>query len=239
MGGRVVYQGRDLEAMGFAVNYHRWILEVFSPHLGERLVEVGAGAGSFSELLLERPIKSLSAVEPSAEMFPLLEARLGAVPTSAEVTTYNALFREAAGEIKRGLPDSIIYVNVLEHIEDDEGELAAAWAALRPGGKLFIFVPAFPWLYGGFDRAVGHVRRYGKAELEGKCRRAGFRIILSRYFDLAGVVPWWVRYRLFKSSSLDAASVRLYDRLAVNILKVLESKVSPPFGKNIILVAER
>ena len=102
-----------------------------------------------------------------------------------------------------------------------------------------MFVPALRWLYGDFDERVGHYRRYSKAELEGKCRRAGFRPILSSYFDCAGVIPWWIKYRLFKSDTLGAGAVRLYDRHFVPAVKRLESIFAPPLGKNLILVAEK
>lgn len=239
MSESITYQGTDLEAMSFAENYHRWILEKFAPYLGPRVVEVGAGTGSFSELLLERPLEMLALVEPSAEMHERLAARMRQRADSPPVKTYNALFRRTAAELRARLPDSVIYVNVLEHVRDDEDELAAVRQTLGAGGRLFVFVPALRWLYGDFDERVGHYRRYSKAELEGKCRRAGFRPILSSYFDCAGVIPWWIKYRLLKSDTLGAGAVRLYDRHVVPAVKRLESIFAPPLGKNLILVAEK
>lgn len=241
MQASVVYRGRDLEAMSFADRYHRWILQDFKPHMGSRLVEVGAGAGSFSELLMEMRPRSLTLVEPSAEMYALLEKRVGGRERGGvEVVTHHALFRQVAAEIGgRQRPDSIIYVNVLEHIDDDEGELEAVYRTLAPGGRAFIFVPALRWLFGGFDREVGHVRRYAKAELEDKCARAGFRVVLSKYFDALGVVPWWVKYRLLKSDKMEPRAVALYDKYFVPVTKAAESWVRPPIGKNILLVAQK
>ena len=240
VGDTLVYPGRDLEAMAFAEKYHRWILQDFKPYMGARLVEVGAGTGSFSELLRELRPESLTLVEPSAEMHDRLRERVGGASRGVCVTTYNAFFRSVAGEIESTQrPDSIIYVNVLEHIADDEGELREVHRTLGPGGRVFIFVPAFQWLFGKFDERVGHVRRYTRAELERKCVAAGFRVLASRYFDLAGVVPWWLKYRLFKSDSLDARTVGLYDRFAVPLTRAAESLIKPPIGKNIILIAER
>ncbi len=233
------YAGKDLEAMSFAENYHRWILDIFQPHLGSRLVEVGAGTGAFSELILERRPASLSLVEPS-EMYRILTQRLAAMRTETEVKTYNSIFSRVAPEIAAaGRPDSIIYVNVLEHVPDDGAELRAVHRALAPGGRVFIFVPAFQWLYGGFDRRVAHVRRYTRPELERKCAAAGFRVLKSVYFDLAGVAPWWVKYRLLKSDSMEPGLVKLYDRCVVPFVKVAERIVPPPLGKNILLVAEK
>lgn len=240
MGEHVIYPGRDLEAMAFAQKYHRWILETFKPHLGQRLVEVGAGAGSFSEMLLELPSESFSLVEPSKEMYALLASHVGGLQTGARIKTYNSIFSSVAEEIKTSQqPDSIIYVNVLEHIEDDEAELRMIHSTLEKGGRAFIFVPALRWLFGKFDESIGHFRRYTKRDLEEKCLRAGFKIISSRYFDVMGVAPWWLKYRLLRSSSMEPRAVELYDKYFVPLTKAAERRIKPPLGKNIILVAEK
>ena len=232
------YAGKDLEAMSFAVNYHRWILSLFKPYLGERVVEVGAGTGSFSELLLEQRLQSLSLVEPSVEMYQQLCRRMEEV--SAPVKTYNDIFENVADRIRANeRPDSIIYINVLEHIADDVHELSVINQTLAAGGRLLIFVPAFRWLYGSYDRQINHFRRYTRSELEQKCVAAGFRVIASRYFDLLGVLPWWVKYRLLQSKNMEPGAVKFYDQRVVPIAKSLESRVTPPLGKNVLLVAER
>jgi SAM-dependent methyltransferase len=236
----ISYEGTDLESMSFALNYHRWILELFAPYMGSRLVEVGAGTGSFSELILERGPESLTLVEPSREMYPILEGRARGWAAGADVETRNDVFPAVADEVRlRRRPDSVIYVNVLEHVPDDEAELRAVYRTLAPGGRLFVFVPAFQWLYGGFDRRVAHVRRYTRPELEAKCAAAGFKVLRSVYFDFAGVAPWWVKYRLLKSDSMEPWLVKLYDRCVVPFVKVAERIAPPPLGKNILLVAEK
>jgi SAM-dependent methyltransferase len=236
----LVYIGKDLEAMSFAKNYHEWILSVFSKYLGGRIVEVGAGSGSFSELLLERSPESLDLVEPSADMFQLLEQRLQQVQRPTNINFHNATFVRVADELRNSRrPDSILYVNVLEHIEDDTGELQRVYQTLEPRGRLFIFVPAFEWLLGGFDKKIGHFRRYTRSELQKKTETAGFKVIESRYFDFIGVFPWWVKYRLLKSDSLQPGAVKLYDQVAVPICRVLEGLVRPPMGKNLLLIAEK
>jgi len=234
------YAGKDLEAMSFAVNYHRWILSIFDPFLGRRIVEVGAGTGSFSELLLERQLEALSLVEPSTEMYQQLCGRMDHLKPGLAVKTYNGIFQQVATQIRLSeRPDSIIYVNVLEHIEDDVAELGIIHDALESGGRLFIFVPALQWLHGSFDRQLNHFRRYSKTEIETKCANAGFRMITSRYFDLVGVLPWWVKYRLLQSNTMEEGAVRFYDRRVVPIVKSLESRLTPPLGKNVLLIAEK
>ena len=240
MSESVGYVGKDLEAMSFAVNYHRWILAMFAPYLGTRVVEVGAGTGSFSEMLLERRPRSLSLVEPSPSMFEQLSRRLQESHDAVDLQLYNETFDRVAAQIRsRQQPDSIVYVNVLEHTADDETEIRVISETLGPGGRVFIFVPALSWLYGSFDREINHYRRYSRRELERKCRAAGFRVLVSRYFDLPGVLPWWLKYRVLQSRKMEPRAVRFYDRAVVPIAKRLEALVAPPLGKNILLVAEK
>jgi SAM-dependent methyltransferase len=230
---RLQYFGKDLEAMSFAVEYHRWIAREFDPYLGANVAEVGAGTGNFSALLLERAgLGHLAAFEPSANMFPLLEQRLAGAP---RVTLHQAYFGARAAALGPRF-DSICYVNVLEHIEDDAAELAAASSALKPGGHLLLFVPALPFLYSELDRDLGHFRRYRKPDLERLVSAAGLEIRRSKYFDLPGILPWYLAFVLLRRP-LTAGGVSLYDRLVVPIARRIESALPPPVGKNLLLVA--
>ena len=235
------YPGRELEAMAAASNYHRWILETFRPYLGQHLVEVGAGIGSFSELILKHHrCETLSLVEPANGMYDELATRARQLSSSTRVETYHSTFAKAAPLIQAAQPpDSIIYVNVLEHIEDDQRELEIISQTLSEHGRAFVFVPALQWLYGAFDKRVGHFRRYRKRQLEEKLRRAGFRNVFSTYFDSPGIVPWWVKYCLMKSVTMSPGSVKLYDQLVVPATRRIEALVSPPIGKNVIVIAEK
>ncbi len=229
------YTGRELEAMDFARNYHRWILDAFRPHLGGVVAEVGAGTGSFSELLLaEARPRHLHAVEPSANLFPHLKAHLGARP---DVTLHHAYFADAAPGL-RGSLGAVVYVNVMEHVPDDAAEARLAYEALAPGGALCLFSPALRWLYSPFDRKLGHYRRYHKADLRALAEGAGFRVETLRYFDAAGIAPWYVAFVLLRQT-LGAGQVRWYDRLIVPVARRLEALGEPPLGKNLLLVARK
>ena len=235
----VEYPGRDLEAMSFAVNYHKWILSEFRSFLGKRIVEVGAGTGSFSELLAVENIESLTLIEPS-QMFDVLSGRSLGCDHGIEINMEKGLFAQVCEKVaKRDEPDSIIYVNVLEHVEDDLTELILMRETLVSGGRGFIFVPALMSLYGKFDERIGHFRRYSKREIEQKCERAGFKVILSKYFDFVGIISGWVKYKLLGSDSLGSSAVTLYDRYAVPVTRMFESAIRPPIGKNILVVCER
>jgi 2-polyprenyl-3-methyl-5-hydroxy-6-metoxy-1,4-benzoquinol methylase len=237
MSKKVVYVGKDLEAMSFAVNYHKWILEEFRPFLGKKLVEVGAGTGSFSEMLIEENPHNLALVEPS-EMFKFLERNISQIETAARVNYYNSIFSETAHQLNEK-PDTILYVNVLEHIEDDCGELAKVYETLETGGHCLIFVPALMSLYGAFDEKVGHFRRYTKNELEEKAKAAGFSVVKSKYFDFVGIFPWYIKYKILKSDSLKSGAVTAYDKFAVPLTKQFERLINFPLGKNILTILKK
>lgn len=231
------YEGTDLEAMGFAENYHRWIIGDVQNYLGKRVLEVGSGSGSFSKLLLETDLEFLLAIEPSGAMFEQLKAEIGRDPSDGRVQFLNGSLHQVSDGLAAGTFDSVLYINVLEHIEDDLAELARARPLLRQGGALIIYVPALPGLFGPFDKRVGHHRRYTDERLSDLVAEAGFRIISSTYRDLAGVVPWWFQARVLKSEALSPGSVRLYDKL-IPLVRLIDRITGPPVGKNLLLVAE-
>ena len=229
------YVGKDLEAMSFANNYHRWIIERFRPYLRGRVAEVGAGSGNFSRLLLECMAEiRLISFEPSLNMYKKHQAALGKEPRLLGI---NASFGERAHEFA-GAFDAMLYVNVLEHIEDHHAELKMAKSALKPGGHLCIFVPALPILFSEFDASIGHFRRYTKHGLTELVVSAGFHITKIRYMDIAGILPWYLVFVLMKRK-ITGGNVSLYDKIVIPTMRPIENFIPMPIGKNLILVAEK
>jgi SAM-dependent methyltransferase len=226
------YPGRDLEAMSFALNYHRWIVAQFVPYLGDTIAEVGAGSGSVSKLLLQQNVKQLFAFEPSDNMFRVLANEL---KQETRAKAINDFFHPRHGKQRF---DAVAYINVLEHIEDDRIELANAFEALRTNGHLLLFVPALAWLYSEHDKEIGHFRRYTKSGLASLVEQAGFTIVKARYFDVVGILPWYVNFVLLRNS-IGGRSVALYDRLVVPLMRNIETAIPPPIGKNVLLVGRK
>src|SRR5262245_46876553 len=180
------YPGRELDAMSLATNYRRWILEWFKPFLGRHILEVGAGAGSFSEMLLQHNPQSMTILEPSTNLYPSLSDRMAALDPAGIAKVKQSTLCDAisSGVAQMNRPDTVVYINVLEHIENDEAELKKICSILLPAGRVLIFVPAHRFLMSRMDYEVGHFRRYSMNELQSKCSAAGFRIVLARYFDV-------------------------------------------------------
>jgi hypothetical protein len=136
--------------------------------------------------------------------------------------------------------DSIVYVNVLEHILDDAAEMRTAFDLVAPGGSLGVFVPAMSRLYGTLDYKSGHHRRYDKARLREVIAGAGFEIVDLRYLEVAGVFPYWLMYRVLHRQSLSSMSSGVFDRVVVPTSKFLQRVVpNPPLGKNLLAIARR
>ena len=228
------YEGRDLEAMSFAKNYYQWLEGFFAPYFRGRGIEVGAGSGNFTEMLLVHDFTSLVALEPSETMFALLKERFSGNP---KVTARNSTLSKICTEFSASF-DTVVYINVLEHIENDGEEMAYANQILKKGGHLCIFVPALPWLYSSFDKSVGHYRRYYKRDVERLLESKGFEIVQSSYFDIAGILPWLIFFTL-GGLTLSGGKTKAYDRYIVPIMSRIEAYLPIPMGKNIIVVAQK
>jgi SAM-dependent methyltransferase len=228
------YVSNELDALAEAKNYYRWVNGQFAPFIGKRVIEVGAGIGTFAQSLLDHvPVSELVLVEPSENLFPILQQRFA---LEARVTVLHGYFRShAIGE----MADSIVLVNVLEHIGEDQTFLHDAYAALAPGGTLLLLVPALPQIYGTLDQAFGHYRRYTKTTLSGKLQAAGFAIHRLAYVNMLGIAGWFVTGRVLRRMTLEARYVRWYDQWVIPWMSKLEERWEPPCGQSLIVVARK
>lgn len=228
-----VYSGTELDAMAEAGNYCRWIMHYFGPFLGRRIAEIGAGTGTFSELLLKsKETERLVLFEAADNLFPQLSRRF----SDQRVRLHNSTFEPRL----LGEPvDSIVLVNVLEHVSDDDALLLQIYRSLRVGGSLLLFVPALEWNYGSLDKAFEHHRRYGKQGLNRKLRSAGFQIERMRYVNIMGVASWFIAGNVLRQTTLRPAQVRWYDRWIIPWSFKLEELCEPPLGQSLLAIAQK
>jgi SAM-dependent methyltransferase len=220
----------SLDRMARAHRYNAWLLERARPFMGEHVLDVGAGIGTFTALLAAEG-RSVVALEPDPEYAEFLRARFA---NGANVAVVEA----DATEADLGEPfDSVICFNVLEHITDHAAALARFRDTLRPGGRLLLLVPAHPALYGAIDRVVGHERRYTIDGLRRLLEQARLVPELVRYVNPVGAVGWFVVSRVAKTEVVPARPLRLYDRF-VPILRALD-RAHLPFGLSVWAVARR
>ena len=126
----------------------------------------------------------------------------------------------------------------MKHIENDEKEPGYAHSVLKKGGHILIFAPVLSYLYNVFDRKVGHYRRHHKNNLTTLTKQEGFNIIDVKYFDFVGILPWYIAFVLLEKTLIED-KVSLYDTLVVPILRKIEGIITPPIGKNILLIAQK
>lgn len=215
-----------------ASNYRRALIAAFRPHLHGRILEAGAGIGQMTrELLTVDTIGELVSLEPEARFAERLRAFRPA----------RNVFEGVSADLPQDEPwDAVVSINVLEHIEDDEGELARYRHMLAPrGGHLCLFVPARPELHSDMDRDLGHHRRYTKRELRRKLSEAGFRSATLQYYNLTGYFAWLLLFRLLRRRKFSRLSVRLFDKVFFPPAHWFETRVCPPpFGQNLLAIAQ-
>jgi SAM-dependent methyltransferase len=227
----------DLERLGTARHFFGWVLDEFDPYLKGRVLEVGAGLGMITRNLVDRyPDVSIVALEPAENVFPDLESFAALEP---RVTAHRRTLADHQPAPDERF-DAVIYLNVLEHIDDDAGELRLAARALRPGGALLVFGPALGWLYSELDYRAGHYRRYSVRQLRRLVTEAGLELVSVRYFDILGVPPYLLVYKLLRHDDITGSTLWGYDRVVVPISRSLQRVLRhPPLGKNVILIARK
>lgn len=230
--------GEDLWALRRLAEARRlqdWMFSVVAPSGPGPMLEIGAGIGTFSRLLLEAGASSLLLVEPEPACIAELSRLFAA---DARVELVDELLPESP--TLRARPSAYRYAlcqNVLEHIDDDVGALAAVVDALEPGGELAVLVPAHPFLFGRLDRKFGHHRRYTRAALRDLIRNAGAELTSLRSFNALGVPGWWLAGH---TELLDITErwVRTYEVL-IRLGRPVEDRLRPPLGLSLVARARK
>jgi SAM-dependent methyltransferase len=217
--------------MSRAPNYFAWQSRLVLPHVGRRVVEVGCGIGNFTGMLLDRDLVVAIDVEPAC-----VQRLRERYPGWANL---HVLVCNDVANLGPFAPDSIVCLNVLEHVEDDTAMLRAMASILQPGGNIVLLVPAFAALYGPIDRKLGHYRRYTRRPLLSLAERCGLRVRRMRYVNALGALGWWWNARVFRRERQSAAQIEVFDRLVAPLMSRVEEVVEPPFGQSLLAVLEK
>lgn len=220
-----------LERMAAAPGYNRWMFDRLRPWLGRRVLEIGAGIGNMSAFLVDRERIVLTDTEPY--YIDRLRARFAGRP---HVAVAELRLPGVAPRLVAERFDTVVCLNVLEHIEDDRASLSAMRDLLQPGGRLVLLVPALRVLYGTLDEALGHFRRYAPDEVTEKLGAVGFRVRHLEYFNLAGVPGWWLTGRVLRRRLIPTGALRWYEALVP--LFRLERLLPWRIGQSLIAIGE-
>lgn len=227
--GDSALQSGTLESLASAKNYHAWLTALALPYLGEHPLELGSGLGDYAQAWLEAGVPRLTVTDLDPSRSAVLQSRFER-ESRIEVRTLDILDPPPAQY------SSLVAFNVLEHIEDHVGALRASQRLVVPGGAVIMFVPAFMFAMGRFDRSVGHYRRYTKRTLQAAYEAAGLEMETIRYVNAPGLIAWFLAVRLLRMTPGDSVPLRLWDRTITRAARAFERRVAPPFGQSIFAV---
>ena len=227
-----------LEVTQLARNYNQWVLKKVSPYLKGTILEAGAGIGTFAQLLLKNNHKNLVLGEIDQTYLKQLRRQFGHLSgikvSKLDISSSRSMSKQKSVK-------TILSINTLEHIKDDQQAITNLSGSLTKGGHLIIFVPAFQMLFSHWDRSIGHFRRYSKSDLKTKLKQAGLRPIKSFYVNLPGFFGWGLN-KLFKNTPKNKSvqkQILIFDRFILPWWSKIEDYLNLPVGQSLIMVAKK
>ena len=219
-----------LETMATADWYNNWLFSFIKPHIKGEILEVGVGIGNFIKMLSKRG--RVTAIDVNKDYIKMLkDKKLVSSVGYGDVEKGRYFF----GDKKF---DSIVCLNVVEHIRNDKKAVSNMNKLLKKGGKLILLIPAHNYLFSNFDKELGHFRRYSKKEVAELIENSGFENIDVRYINWWGAIGWFVLLKLTGRKDMPRPPVKIFDLLA-RILLLPEKLFRVPFGLSIIAIAEK
>lgn len=225
----------ELELFAEALNWKALVAAAIRPHVRGRVLEVGAGIGGTTTRMPFDAVTSWTCLEPDAGRFELIRERLrrGELPGTCEAT-----HGTTEDVVDYGVFDTILYLDVLEHIEDDRAELSRARDLLAEGGALIVLAPAHQWLFTPFDREVGHYRRYGRSRLR-TAAPVELREMTMRFLDAAGLLATIGNRFILRRAMPTPGQIRFWDRVLVPLSRILDSLTFHRIGKSVLAIWRR
>lgn len=217
--------------------YTGWQVDQFHQYLGQRILEIGCGVGGVIDLLGRREL--IRGLDIESDVLAYAAQRFRERPECEfGHQDFGAIREDEVKALRDRRFDTIVCINVLEHIRDDLGALQRAAEILVAGGHLALLVPAHLELYGAYDRLDGHFRRYSRLYLRTLLLHVPLEPLRLYYFNALGALGWWVQYKLLRRTIHGGAQLGLMSRLTA-ILRPLESALRPPFGLSLVAICRK
>lgn len=218
-----------------AIHYRRWLFSQVEAWTGQRILEIGAGIGNYTEFITDR--EKVVCLELHPDAYEHLKERY------AGVSNILVLQGDVADPGIRSLEthnfDSAMCLNVLEHVEDDVLALKNIWHTLQVNGRLLLIVPAIPEIHGSVDQSLGHFRRYTRKTLRTAIGASKFQLEKLHYMNSLGILGWLLNNRIVKRQEESPTQIAFYSRYVVPWLSALESLVHPPIGLSLVCIARK
>jgi len=228
------YIGGELKLFSKAKNWKSYYGKLIAPHLGHSVLEVGAGIGSNTQVLCHSSHYRWVCLEPDQEMITQMHKAqaIGRIPPQCEI-------HQGVLSDFKPVPehDSILYIDVIEHIKKDAAELHQAAKYLKPKGKIIVLSPAHPFLFSDFDRSIGHFRRYTRKSLLA-LSPPGFRTVRAIYLDSVGLLASLFNRLIMKKNMPSEMDIWIWDRLMVRMSRFVDPKTGYILGKSLLVIFE-
>jgi SAM-dependent methyltransferase len=226
------YVGSELDLFGAAVNWKSYVRRQVARYLGRDVLEVGAGHGGTTRMLCDGRADRWTCLEPDASLADRLLAAISAgdLPDCCRMRIGTLADIEDEERF-----DTILYMDVLEHIADDRAELELAVDRLRPGGHLIVLAPAHPWLFTPFDAAIGHYRRYTKGTLRAAAP-SGLPMVRLAYLDAVGMLASLGNRLVLRSAMPNPGQIAVWDRFLVPLSYLADPLLGHTVGKSVLAI---
>lgn len=223
------FSQQTLESMSQAVWYNRWTLNKFKKYLKGNILEVGCGIGNFTKSLKE--YGDVYAIDINENYIKEVRKQIGEQAGFGDIEKDKYFFGDK-------LFDTIVCINVLEHIKKDGQALKNLYKLLKESGHLILLVPVHPFLFCEIDKSIGHFRRYVKDQLIEKLNDFGFKILSSRKLNFLGAIGWYVSGKIFRENKINEKKIKIFNLVAPLVLP-FEDIIEPPSGTSILLIAKK
>ena len=224
------YKGSELELFERAENWKAYYQNLIKAYLGQEVLEVGAGIGATTRMLCSQKQTRWLCLEPD----PAMGDRLKSLITNHELPSNSQVKVGLVADLQpEEMFDTIMYIDVLEHIENDQEELKTSCSHLKPGGFLVVLSPAHQSLYTPFDEAIGHHRRYNKQTLSAVIPESLERIEL-KYLDSVGAIASLGNRFVLKSNIPSARQLAVWDKLMIPLSRVVDPLLGYRAGKSVL-----
>lgn len=220
-----------------AVNYNRWVVDFYKDHICGNVLEIGVGHGSFIDFM-PSGVSSYTGLDIDPQLIEAAQKR----NPQARYYIGDLASVNFAHILENRTFDTIICINVLEHIENHQVALSNLLNCLNPNGKLLLFVPAFQALYQDMDRLAGHCRRYSINDVQKLVRSCNGVLLKWSYFNPVGGLGWWLnkfkKHQDLNDSGINA-QIRFFDTYILPISKLLQPFFRRLFGQSVYCLIQR
>lgn len=215
--------------------YFKWQYEQFQPYLGRRIADIGCGLGNLSGFMTNK--EAYIGVDIDTELVTKVKS-VYAHNKNMEYLVGNIAAEDMVTILKEKAIDTVICINVLEHIREDDKALENILTVLPPGGHLCLLVPAGQWNYGTLDKIDNHYRRYNKKLLTEKLASFPVKIIKLYYFNMLGALGWFLKGKVFRQKAQANDNYYLMN-LLLPLSRFSEKCLRPPIGLSLIMVVKK